>query len=144
MTLNLHSIRPNKGARKTSRRVGRGMASSKGKTSGRGVKGQRARSGGAGGLYVRGIKQTLRRIPKVRGFKSLKAKAVVLNLRDLEGLALSVVNPTALAGKGIVSNAGTRVKILGVGEVTQAYTISGCEVSAAARTKIEAAGGTVA
>ena len=143
MALTLHSLRPGKGSKQRKQRVGRGLAR-KGTTSGRGMKGQRARSGGKSGLKLKGLRQTLLRVPKVRGFKSGKPEAVAVNLKQLEGLKGDVVSPKTLQASGII-DAGTKlVKILAVGEVTTAYKVHGCKISAAAKAKIEAAGGSVA
>ncbi len=139
----MHTIQPAKGSRKTAKRVGRGLGSGKGKTSSRGVKGQRARSGGSGGLLVKGLRQTLLRIPKKRGFKSGYAKPQTINVSDLTMVKGAIITPSTLKAAGLVTDAGGAVKILGNGEVKTALTVTGCHLSASAKQKIEAAGGKV-
>src|SRR3989338_10160525 len=82
--LTLDNLKINFGAKKKRKRVGRGNASGHGTYSGRGLKGQRARSGGKKGLKLRGLKQLLKNKPKIGGFRSLKPKMAVVNLSDLE------------------------------------------------------------
>jgi large subunit ribosomal protein L15 len=131
--------------------VGRG--GKRGKTSGRGTKGQNARSGHRKRPELRDI---IKKLPKKRGYGKNRAKssfvkpqAAVVNLSVLEKVfaAGSTISPVSLLEKGILKS--TRlpkagVKILGTGEVTKVLHISACEVSASAKTKIEAAGGSVA
>lgn len=127
--------------RKTQKRVGRGGG--RGKTSGRGTKGQKAR---AGHSIMPAIREQLKKLPKRRGysFKSIAAKPSVVNIALLEKFFASgdVVNPKILIERGAVRSAGA-VKILGDGELTKKLTVSGCSVSASARGKIEKAGGSV-
>jgi large subunit ribosomal protein L15 len=134
------------GARKRSKRVGRGPGSGHGKTSGKGHKGQKARSGGgkAGG-FEGGQMPLYRRIPK-RGFTPrVRLRYAVVNVEDLRGFtAGSTVDPDALAAARLIKQAERdRVKILGKGEVSHPLTIVAQKVSGAARQKIEAAGGRV-
>src|SRR3989344_399564 len=82
--LTLHNLKINKKAKKKTKRVGRGNASGHGTYSGRGLKGQKARAGGKGGLKRRGLKQLLRNKPKLGGFKSLKPKMAIVDLDQLE------------------------------------------------------------
>lgn len=125
------------------KRVGRGRGSGKGKTSGRGTKGQKAR---AGHKMMPAIREQLKKLPKRRGysFKSIQDKPTVLNVSTLERYftAGDTVNPTILIERGLLVK-GSVVKILGDGELAKKLTVSGCKVSASARTKIEQAGGTV-
>jgi large subunit ribosomal protein L15 len=130
--------------------VGRGGR--RGKTSGRGMKGQNSRAGHRKRPEIRDI---IKKIPKLRGHGKNRGKSnylkpvpVVVNLTVLEQAfdAGSVVSPTTLFEKGVISSArkATKViKILGTGNVTKALMVEACEISAAARTKIEAAGGKV-
>lgn len=155
--MELHTLRSFKSAQKTRKRVGRGLGSSHGTYATRGMKGQRARSGGSKGLKARGLKTFLLRIPKTAGFKSIHPKAHVVNLAVLEKQYASgdAVTCENLFAKKIIhekkgSRKGkdtlttrTRVKILSEGKLTKKLTISGCDVSAKAKEKIEAAGGTV-
>ena len=142
--LSLSNLSPAKGAKKSRKRVGRGW-SSKGKYSGRGRKGQRSRAGGKSGLKKKGLRLIMLNIPKKRGFKSPHAKLAVVNVADLaknysDG---ALVNPKNLKAKGLISDIKNGVKVLGNGEITYKLTIKNCKVSAAAKAKIEKAGGSV-
>ncbi|OZG58821.1 50S ribosomal protein L15 [Bifidobacterium tissieri] len=141
--IRMHDLRPAPGANKDRIRVGRGEGS-KGKTSGRGTKGTKARysvrpgfEGGQLPLYMR--------LPKLRGFKSpFKKQFQVVNLARLAELYPQGGEVTVedLVAKGAVRK-GFPVKVLGDGEVAAAFTLKGVKVSAAAKSKIEAAGGSV-
>jgi large subunit ribosomal protein L15 len=130
----LHDLSPGAGSKRGRKRVGRGPGSGRGKTSTRGEKGQKARSGGSVHPRFEGGQMPLiRRIPK-RGFKSLnRVEFQVVNVRDLE----------ALKSAGLVRSLNKPVKVLGVGDVTKALSVSAHAFSGAARAKIEAAGGSV-
>ena len=142
--LQMHDLKPAPGANKDRIRVGRGEGS-KGKTSGRGAKGQtkkryQVRPGFEGGqlpLYMR--------LPKLRGFKNpFKKEYQVVNVAALaelfpQGGEITVAD---LVAKGAVRN-GFPVKVLGDGEVSAAYTLKGVKASASAKSKIEAAGGSI-
>lgn len=136
-----------KTAQKSPKRVGRGGG--RGKTSGRGTKGQKAR---AGHRIRPDVREQLKKLPKRRGyqFKSIQAKPLVVNVSALETVFATgeVVTPKRLIERGLIrlrKHASTTpiVKILGTGELTKKITLSGCEVSESAKTKIEKAGGTV-
>lgn len=144
--LKLHSLKPAKGAKKKTKRLGRGAGSGRGKTAGRGTKGQKARSGGKGGLYLKGIKFTLQRIPKKRGFQSLQAKPATVTLSAVaEAMPKSgILTPGVLFKHGLVSDPKAKVKIIGAAELKSKYTVKGCKVSAGAKAMIEKAGGSVA
>ena len=107
------------------------------------MKGQRSRSGGKSGLKLKGLRQVMLATPKKRGFKSNKPNAAVVNLKNLSTAFASgaQVTPKALLKKGLISKTDNGVKILAQGEITIALTISGCTASAAAKEKIEKAGG---
>ncbi len=142
--LTLHNLKPAKGAKKTRKRVGRGW-SSKGKYSGRGMKGQRARSGGKSGLKKKGLRSIMLNIPKKRGFKSPHPKAAVVNVADLaknysDG---AEVNSKNLLAKKLIRTTKGGVKVLGNGEISIKVIVKDCKVSLAAKEKIEKAGGTV-
>jgi large subunit ribosomal protein L15 len=143
--MELHDLKPAKGSHRARKRVGRGPGSGLGKTAGRGQKGQKARSGGAVARGFEGGQMPLqRRIPK-RGFTSLnRVEYAVVNLRDLERVESSELTPETLRAAGLVGKKSLPVKILGMGEISRAFTVSVHAVSAGARAKIEAAGGTVA
>ncbi len=138
-----------KTAQKKATQVGRG--GTRGKTSGRGTKGQKAR---AGHKIRPEIRDMLKRMPKLRGrgknfLKSIEVKPVAINLSELESAFKSgdKITPRVLKEKGfIMENRGTfsPVKILSGGELTKKLIISGCAASAAAKEKIEKAGGTIA
>ena len=145
--MKLHELQPAEGSKQTPRRVGRGIGSGLGKTSGKGHKGQKARSGGGKGPYFEGGQTPLqRRMPK-RGFSNALVKVeyteVNVGLLDRFG-AEAVITPEFLIEQGLVKqvkNGG--VKILGNGEVTKAFKVQTNAISQAAQAKIEAAGGSV-
>jgi large subunit ribosomal protein L15 len=142
--LKLHHLRPAPGAHTPRARVGRGEAS-KGKTAGRGTKGSKARHNIP--EYFEGGQMPLhRRLPKLKGFSNARFKTTyqVVNLDRLAALypAGGEVNPESLVAKGAV-RPGELVKVLGQGEVSVALQVSAHAFSAAARTKITAAGGAV-
>jgi large subunit ribosomal protein L15 len=143
--MKLNELSPPKGSRRNRKRVGRGPASGWGKTAGRGNKGQNSRSGGGVPDWFEGGQMPLaRRVPK-RGFTNIfRRKMAVVNLRDLARFeAGSVVDQAALRQAGLVKGAWDGIKVLAQGELTVALTLKVDKVSAAARQKIEAAGGTV-
>lgn len=143
MSLSLHTIKPNKGARKSAKRVGRGLGST-GTYSGKGVKGQASRAG-ASGLQLKGIRALMLSIPKQRGFKSQKPKAKVLNVGDLATWFKDgdLITPDILSKRGIIEKAPGGIKILGTGDIAIKVTIKGCKVSASAAEKVTAAGGNI-
>ncbi|MDG1949822.1 MAG: 50S ribosomal protein L15 [bacterium] len=143
MALTLHTIHPKKGSTKSKKRVGRGLAS-KGTFSGRGVKGQKSRSG-ASGFQKRGIRQIMLATPKLRGFKSGREKAQVVNVADLAKTfkAGAKVSPATLMQKGLIDSAKKPVKVLGNGAIGIAITLTECKISETAKQKIQEAGGTV-
>lgn len=144
MSLTLHTIKPFPKSKRKVKRVGRGLGS-KGTYSGRGQKGQRARSGGKKGLKLKGLKKMLLGIPKVRGFKSPYPKMAVVNVGDLEQRYQTgdKVTPQTLLEKGLIDKIEVGVKILGDGELKKKLTIEGCVVSQNAKEKIEKVGGVV-
>jgi len=143
--LTLHNLKVNKKARKKSKRVGRGNASGHGTYSTRGLKGQKSRSGGKGGLKRRGLKQLLRNKPKIGGFRSLKPKMVIVNLDQLESSfeAGELINAKKLIAKNLIKTAKTGVKILGDGKLTKKFTVSADSFSESAKKAIIEAGGQV-
>ena len=143
--MKIHEVRPPKGARKKIKRLCRGTASGKGKTAGRGTKGQLARSGpGIPGWFEGGQTPIHMRIPKLRGFKPpRRITHVAVNVGQLALYAQDgKVTPETLAAKGLI-RADETVKILGDGSVSQPFEVHAHAVSQAARTLIEAAGGSV-
>ena len=141
--IELHNLRPSKGAKRDRKRVGRGPGSGTGKTAGRGEKGQNARSGGGVPAWFEGGQMPLqRRIPK-RGFTPRSRKEYqVVNVADLVFVS-GEVTPESLKEAGLVRSTSKLIKILGTGEVDRAVTCTVHAVSGAARAKIEAAGGSV-
>ena len=144
--MKLHELRPPKGAKKRRTRVGRGISAGKGKTAGRGMKGQGARSGGTKGPYFEGGQLPLvRRLPFKRGFTNVfRVPYVAVNLYRLEGFkAGAEVTPETLAAEGIIKSASLPVAILGQGDLQHALVVKAHRFSGSARTKIEEAGGEV-
>ncbi|NPA93326.1 MAG: 50S ribosomal protein L15 [Chloroflexi bacterium] len=144
--MKLHDLRPNRGAKKSRKRVGRGIAAGQGKTAGRGTKGQGARAGGGTRLYHQGGNLPFfRRLPFKRGFTPINR--VEYNEVNLERLAdfpaESEVTPEVLADLGIISEPKKPVVILGCGEITVPLKVKVHRISKSARAKIEAAGGSV-
>jgi len=141
----LHELKPAEGSTHKRKRVGRGMASGWGKTSGRGHKGQGQRSGGGKGPYFEGGQMPLvRRLPK-RGFNNvLRKEYAEVKLEDLNRFAAgTVVTPELLVESGLVKNAFDGIKILGNGELRQALTVKAHRFTDSAAAKIEQAGGKV-
>lgn len=147
MPLRLHDLRPNPGARTKRKRVGRGNASGKGTYSGRGLKGQRSRAGrDYNAVFEGGAMSMMRTLPRRRGFKHrgrveyLAINVVELARRFAPGDA---VDAEALVEAGLLRRAGQPHKILAGGPIEHALHVRAERVSAAARAKIEAAGGSV-
>ncbi len=143
--MRLDDLKPAPGSRKRRKRVGRGEGSGHGKTSCRGSKGQKARSGGQVPPSFEGGQMPLqRRLPK-RGFKSpFKKHYAIVHVGDLERFeAGSILDPEALLKSGLLKKLGDGVKLLSDGELNRALTVKVHKLSAKAREKIEAAGGKV-
>ncbi len=143
--MDLSSLKNTPGARKSRKRVGRGQGSGMGKTSTRGHKGQQARKGHKHRLGFEGGQMPLvRRLPK-RGFKNHnRVEYLALNVKDLERFADGTeVNLDVLRAEGLFSNKYDGVKILGDGDLTKKLVLKVNGVSASAKAKIEAAGGSV-
>ncbi len=142
----LSSLSPNKGAKKRKKRVGRGPGSGHGKTSGKGHKGQKSRSGGAKPVWFEGGQMPLyRRLPK-RGFKNpFRIEYQVVNLDTVEKNfnAGETVNSESLFEKGLINDKSMPVKVLGRGEITKALTFEVEKVSESAKLKIEKVGGKI-
>ena len=143
--MKLHELKPAEGSTHAPKRLGRGVGSGHGKTSGKGHKGQNARSGGGVRPGFEGGQNPLfRRMPK-RGFNNISRKNIVaLNVRDLERFENdTVVTIESLLASGLIKAVKDGVKILATGELTKALTIRIDKVSPAAAKKIVAAGGKV-
>ena len=161
--MKLHDLRPADGSRQPRTRVGRGIAAGKGKTAGRGTKGQKARAGGSIPPWFEGGQTPLHmRIPKLRGFKNrFKIEYEVVNIGAIgalaEGGAFEIeaagkkstksapitVNQDILRAVGLVRTLNKPLKILGAGELSVPLFIVADAFTASARAKIEAAGGSV-
>jgi len=142
--MNLHSLKNTPGARRTRKRLGRGMASGLGKTSGRGHKGQYARSGHKHKLgFEGGQMRLIRRLPK-RGFTNISRREFVpVNLSQLERFENGTeVTPEMLKASGLAKAVRDGIKILGRGTLTRKLTVKAHAFSAEAKAKIEAVGGT--
>jgi large subunit ribosomal protein L15 len=163
--MKLHDLRPADGSRKERTRVGRGIAAGKGKTAGRGTKGQKARAGGSIPPWFEGGQTPLHiRIPKLRGFRN-RGKVIyeIVNVGDIDaavqrgaletqaadvkgkskGSAQITVNQDILRAVGLVRSLDKPLKILGAGELSAPLFVVADAFTASARTKIEGAGGTV-
>lgn len=141
-----HELRPPAGAKCARRRLGRGDSSGYGSFAGRGMKGQKSRSGGGVRPGFEGGQLPLsKKLPFVRGFTNIfRVEYNVVNVASLAAFdAHSDVNPAALGDAGIVRNANKPIKILGRGEIDVPLTVEAHKFSASARWKIQAAGGTV-
>jgi len=141
--LKLHHLKPAAGSKKQRIRVGRGEGGRRGKTAGRGTKGLKARNSLRPG-FEGGQTPLSMRLPKLPGFKNPnKEEFAIVNLAALEIFdAGSEVNPEELRSRGLIRHKG-RVKVLAQGELGKALTVKAHAFSAAAKQKIEAAGGTV-
>ena len=142
--ITLSTLRPVAGSHRSRKRVGRGPGSGLGKTSGKGHKGQKARSGGNTNTGFEGGQMPMyRRLPK-RGFTNpFKVTYLAVNLRDLDRLSGDEVSPESLAAAGIMRKATDPVKLLGHGDISRALVVKGVRAAASAKAKIEAAGGRV-
>lgn len=143
--MQLHELTPAKGSRKNRKRLGRGIGSGVGKTSGRGHKGQNARSGGGVRPGFEGGQMPLtRRLPK-RGFTNIFAKEyAIINLDQLDRFEDGAeVNIDILHDMGLVKDKKSGLKVLGNGELTKKVTIKAAKASKTATEKIHAAGGKI-
>ena len=160
--MKLHDLRPAEGSRKERTRVGRGIAAGKGKTAGRGTKGQKARAGGSIPAWFEGGQTPLHmRIPKLRGFKNrFRIEYEVVNVGAIsaavergafespatgsKGKATQItINQDILRAVGLVRTLNKPLKILGTGDVSTSLFVVADAFTASARAKIEAAGGVV-
>ena len=155
--MKLHELHPAPGSRRERTRVGRGIAAGKGKTAGRGTKGQRSRTGSSIPAWFEGGQTPIHmRVPKLRGFKNrFRVEYAVVNLGRIEAAietkrldpgpkgTSATVNAELLFQAGVVGRLDRPLKVLGSGELTHRITAIADAFSAEARRKIEAAGGTV-
>lgn len=144
MGTKLSNLAPNPGATKTKKRIGRGMGSGTGQTAGKGVKGQKARTGhhGARVGFEGGQMPMQRRFPK-RGFRNpFRVEAFAINVGSIaKRFPEGTVDVDALKGAGMVPRTAPRVKVLGEGEVDKKLTVRAHAFSETAKTKLEKAGG---
>ena len=142
--ITLSSLRPAAGSSRPRKRLGRGPGSGTGKTSGKGHKGHKARTGGGTNPGFEGGQMPMyRRLPK-RGFTNpFKQASQPVNLGTLDALEGTEVTPETLLAAGLIRTLKRPVKLLGTGEAARAYAVRGVACSATARAKLEAAGGTV-
>jgi len=145
--MKLHTLAPNKGAKHKVKRLGCGESSGHGKTSCKGNKGQKARSGSGTRVGFEGGQMPLhRRLPK-RGFNNInfKTKVEVVNLSQIEKAFNDgdTVNEENLRAAGLINRACEQVKVLGLGEITKKLTFVVDTISASAKEKVEKAGGSV-
>ena len=144
--MKLHDLKPNKGAKKSRIRAARGTGGRRGKTAGRGTKGQNARAGGGTALYHEGGNLPFyRRLPFKRGFTPPNQVAYnEINLDQLDGFrANAKVNPETLEAARLLRKPAWPVVILGRGDVKKALKIKVHRITKGARAKVEAAGGSV-
>ena len=141
-----HELRPPKGAKRPRKRVGRGDSSGHGSYSGRGMKGQKARSGGGVRLGFQGGQLPLiKSLPTLRGFTNIfRTEYSVVNLDRLARFGANIeVTPQMLVDSGLVKKLNKPVKVLGRGELEVPLVVEAHKFSRSARSKIEAAGGSV-
>ena len=147
--MKLHDLHPAEGAKKSRKRVGRGISAGQGKTAGRGTKGQKARSGGNVPPYFEGGQLPLvRKLPFVRGYNFFNPYKVEFEPVNLDELAARFeegdeVSPKTLAAVGLIKHEDDLVVVLGRGEIDRALEIRAHRISESARTKVEEAGGSV-
>lgn len=145
--ITLHALKPYRRSTKRRKVVGRGVGSGHGTFSGRGAKGQKARSGSSIPVGFEGGRMPMhRQMPKSRGFKSRTPKAVPLQLREINDKfnAGQTVNPKELYNKGLIKSHMDAVKILGDGKISKALIFEKVKLSAVALEKVQKAGGTIA
>ncbi len=144
--MKLHDLHPAPGSRKSARRVGRGHGSGRGKTAGRGTKGQKSRAGGNLPAWFEGGQTPLHvRTPKLHGFKNrFRVEYAPVNLAKLGDVAKgTLVTPEVLAHDGLIADTKRPVKILGIGDAPKGITLHAHGFSRSALDKLAAAGSTV-
>ena len=145
--MQLHDLRPNEGAKKARKRIGRGNSSGHGTTAGRGQNGQLSRAGGGKGAGFEGGQTPLAmRLPKLPGFRNInRVEYAPVNVSRIDALYADgeTVDGESLVATGVIKSADKLVKVLGNGEITKKVTVKVDKVSASAKAKIEAAGGKV-
>ena len=140
--MRVDQVGPKHGARKSRKRVGRGIGGKGGKTAGRGTKGQYARNTVARG-FEGGQMPLKQRVPKLKGFNNpFRVEYQAINLDTLEAMGVSDISAALLIEKGLISR-GNMVKVLGRGKIGKALTLSVHAISTSAQEAITAAGGTI-
>lgn len=141
--LSLNNLKTAKGAKKKAQRRGRGNASRRGNYSGRGMKGQKSRSGGKSGLTKLGMRSMILQMPKLRGFNRNSKEIYIVNVGDIEKTfkAGDNITPKELFKKDLIRSANGIVKILGNGKLTKKFNVSAHRYSKTAKESIEKAGG---
>lgn len=142
--MNLNTLSPDPGSKPAKRRLGRGIGSGLGKTSGKGHKGQKARAGGFHKINFEGGQMPIqRRLPKM-GFKSRVGKTIdEVNLSELAKLKVDVIDLDALKAAGLITKSIREVKVILSGELTTAIKLKGLRLTKGARKAIEGLGGSV-
>jgi large subunit ribosomal protein L15 len=142
--ITLSNLSPARGSHQVRKRVGRGPGSGLGKTAGKGHKGHKARTGGGTNPGFEGGQMPMyRRLPK-RGFTNpFRVENQAVNLSQLKKVSATEVSPETLYSAGLIGKPDAPVKLLGTGDADRAYTVRGVSLSASARAKIEAAGGSI-
>ena len=142
--ITLSNLAPARGSTQARKRVGRGPGSGLGKTSDKGHKGHKARTGGGTNPGFEGGQMPMyRRLPK-RGFTNpFRVENQAVNLSQLKQVSATEVSPETLYSAGLIGKPDAPVKLLGTGDADRAYTVRGVSLSASARAKIEAAGGSI-
>jgi len=140
-----NTIKPAKGSKRKSKRVGRGNASGKGNYSARGMKGQRSRSGGKSGLKIKGAKSIIQSTPKLRGFKSLATKPATIILGNIEKKFADgeVVSMVTLKEKRLINKTVKSAKVVLRGELTKKIILDGVGFTKSVGEKIKAVGGEI-
>ena len=142
--MRLNTLKPAEGAKKSAKRVGRGIGSTLGKTGGRGHKGQKSRAGGFHKVGFEGGQMPMqRRLPKV-GFNSrMGLTTAEIRLHELNKVNADVIDVKALQDANLISRNIKRVKVMAAGKIEKAVTLKGIKVTQGARAAIEAAGGKI-
>ncbi|HOY11303.1 MAG TPA: 50S ribosomal protein L15 [Candidatus Paceibacterota bacterium] len=143
MALKLSNLKPARGSKRRAKTIGRG--GKRGSYSGRGMKGQKARSGGKSGLKRLGMRQLMERTHKLRGFQSLTTKPAIVSLATINKNFQNedTVSPASLIAKKIIPAGQKHIKVLSDGQLNIKIKLTDCLISAAAAEKIKKAGGEI-
>lgn len=143
--ISLSNLKPARGSKKKSKRIGRGTSSGRGTYSGKGQKGQRARSGGRKGLKFKGIRYMIKRLPKIGGFRSIYSRPEVVKLSDLEKKFNDgdIVNAIKLLNLGLISGRKAQYKIIGTSKTAKKLIVYTHLISKSTENLIKKNGGEV-